>query len=41
MQWRKATATDIPRLGAMSASLIENEGHQNPMNIRQAGSANA
>ena len=35
MQWREATDTDIPLLARMNARLIEDEGHQNPMNISQ------
>lgn len=35
MQWREATDTDIPLLARMNARLIEDEGHQNPMNVSQ------
>jgi len=35
MQWRTATEADIPLLASMNVRLIEDEGHRNPMNIRQ------
>ena len=33
MHWREATTADIPLLAGMNAALIEDEGHQNPMDL--------
>lgn len=37
MHWREATTADIPLLARMNAALIEDEGHQNPMELHELG----
>lgn len=35
MQWRRATTEDVPELARLNRQLIEDEGHDNPMDLSQ------
>src|SRR4051812_49471078 len=35
MEYRQATAADVPALAAMNGQLIRDEGHRNPMTVAE------